>query len=101
MGLHTHIQWCDSSGNIQMGCEGCELVKGGPVTCYAKIMTDRYAGRKGWPDKFENPKLFLERLPKILSWPNLNHSTDRENKPWLNGMQRLIFLNDMGDTFTK
>lgn len=100
MGLITHIQWCDSSLNIQMGCEGCELVKGGDVTCYAKIMTDRYGGRKGWPDSFEQPKLFLHRLDELKKWPDLT-GKDRPGKPWLNGMPRLVFLNDMGDTFTK
>ncbi len=97
----TKIQWADSTGNIQMGCEGCELVKGRvkPV-CYAKVLTDRYAGSKGWPDAFEKPKLFLERLPKILSWPDLT-GVERPGKPWLNGLPRVIFLNDMGDTFSK
>lgn len=85
-----------------MGCEGCELVKSPDrkVTCYAKIMTARYAGRKGWPEKFESPKVFMERLPGIVNWSDL---TDKEriDKPWLNGLPRTIFLNDMGDTFSK
>lgn len=100
MSEHTNIQWCDSTGNIQMGCEGCELVKGKKVpTCYAENLTKRYKGNKGWPDAFDKPKLFLERLPKILKWSDLT-GKDRPAKPWLNGMPRLIFLNDMGDTFS-
>lgn len=101
MSINTKIQWCDSTGNIQAGCEGCELVKGQTKPkCYAKIMTDRYAGKKGWPEQFEKPKLFLERLPGILNWSNLK-GKNRPEKPWLNGLPRVIFLNDMGDTFSK
>lgn len=100
MGIKTSIEWADSSTNIQMGCEGCELVANGNVTCYAKLMTDRYKGKNGWPNSFEEPKLFLDRLDKALTWPDLT-GTDRKDKPWLNGLPRIIFLNDMGDTFTK
>ena len=25
MGIKTAIQWCDSTGNLPMGCDGCEL----------------------------------------------------------------------------
>lgn len=100
MAINTGIQWCDSTGNPQMGCEGCELRKGKRKTCYAGSLTDRYQGLKGWPVNFETPKLFLERMPKILNYSDLT-GTDRPDKPWLNGMPRIIFLNDMGDTFTK
>lgn len=100
MGKETGIQWCDSSTNLQAGCEGCELVKGQEINkCYAKTLTDRYAGRKGWPDAFEKPKIFMERIPAMLSMPDLT-GKDRPDKPWLNGLPRLIFLNDMGDTFS-
>jgi protein gp37 len=101
MSLDTKIQWCDSTGNLQMGCEGCELVKGRvKPACYAKNMTDHYQGKKGWPDAFEKPKLFLERLPKIVNMPDLT-GTNRALKPWLDKLPRIIFLNDMGDTFSK
>jgi hypothetical protein len=99
MAAQTDIQWCDSTGNIQMGCEGCELVKGknkNNPKCYAKVMTDRYGGKNiGFPAVFEHPKLFLHRLPKIINWPDLT-GKDRPDKPWLNGMPRVVFLNDMG-----
>ena len=92
MGKETHIQWCDSSNNPQMGCEGCELVKGQTKPkCYAKVLTDRYAGLKGWPENFETPKIFMDRVPKMVQWPDLIN-TDRKDKPWLNGYPRLIFL---------
>lgn len=100
MGKNTHIQWCDSSQNPQMGCEGCELVKGKEVpTCYAKTLVDRYKGLPGWPENFETPKIFLDRVPKMVAWSDLT-GINRPDKPWLNGMPRLIFTNDMGDTFS-
>lgn len=102
MAKETNIQWADSSSNLQMGCEGCELVNGQEVVkCYAKTLTDRYAGvNKGWPEAFEKPKIFMDRLQPMLNWPDLT-GTDRPNKPWLNGLPRIVFLNDMGDTFTR
>ncbi len=99
----TKIQWCDTTANLQMGCEGCELVAG-PMAqtpaCYAAIMTARYGGKnKGWPKDFYKPELFLHRLQPMLNLADLT-GTDRADKPWLNGMPRIIFLNDMGDTFS-
>lgn len=104
MAIITPIEWCDSSANIQMGCDGCELwTRDGSVrTCYAGVMTDRYIGlrpRPGWPKAFNQPALFLERLNVMKSWPDLT-GQKRPAKPWLNGLPRCIFLNDMGDTFT-
>lgn len=102
MAEKTDIEWCDSTLNLMMGCDGCELWN--PTAeirhCYAGTLTDRYAGLKGWPDAFEKPKLFLERLDKALKWPDLA-GKKRPDKPWLNDHPRMIFLNDMGDTFTE
>lgn len=106
MGIKTSIGWTDSSLQLMAGCTGCELWtrkatgKGSIRTCYAGIMVGRYGGNKGWPDSFDKPKLFPERLEKALKWKDLTN-TDRPNKPWLNGLPRTIFLNDMGDTFTE
>lgn len=102
MGIETKIEWCDSSLSIQMGCQGCELwnPSQGEKTCYAGQLTERYGGHKGWPDTFDKPKIFPERLIKAAKWADLR-GTDRPNKPWLNGMPRMVFLDDMGDTFTE
>lgn len=100
MSKETKIQWCDSTNNPQMGCEGCELVKGlkHPI-CYAKNLVDRYKGLPGWPESFDKPKIFMDRVPVMTGWSDLT-GTDRPDKPWLNGLPRIIFLNDMGDTFS-
>jgi protein gp37 len=102
MAKDTDIQWCDSTNNAQMGCEGCELIKGQKVPkCYAESLTRRWAGKnKGWPIAFNQPRIFMDRVPKMVQWPDLT-GTSRLVKPWLDGMPRLIFLNDMGDTFSK
>lgn len=100
MGKETNIEWCDSTLNLQMGCDGCELWAGESRHCYAGVLTERYAGQKGWLEKFTAPKIFTERLDAALRWPDLT-GKERPEKPWLNGYPRLIFLNDMGDTFTE
>lgn len=103
MAQRTDIEWCDSSINLMMGCDGCELwnPKAGVKHCYAGTLTDRWGGKsKGWPESFDKPQLFLERLAPALRWPDLT-GKERPGKPWLNGQPRLIFLNDLGDTFTE
>lgn len=100
MGKDTSIQWCHSTLNLQMGCEGCELWSKTVKKCYAGRKTQGMAGAKGWPKSFEEPALFLDRLDDALRWGD---PTDRERdlKPWIpRDMPRLIFLNDMGDTFS-
>lgn len=102
MGEQTGIEWCDSTANLQMGCDGCELwnLKTGIKRCYAGTLTERYGGKNGWPVTFGQPALFPERLKRILAWSDLT-GRDRPEKPHLNGYPRLIFLDDMGDTFTE
>jgi protein gp37 len=102
MGLTTDISWCDSTVNLEMGCDGCELwlPERGKRHCYAGLLTGWRAGQSGWPKSFNEPRLFLHRLSAVLRWPDLRGQR-RPDKPWLNGLPRLIFLNDMGDTFTE
>jgi protein gp37 len=97
----TVIQWCDSTLNLMAGCSGCELwdTKNGNRHCYAGAMTEIYAGKKGWPLAFDRPIVFPERMDVAEKWRDLT-GTIRPRKPWLNGYPRVIFLNDMGDTFT-
>jgi len=58
------------------------------------------AGHKGYADTFENPKLFPGRMAEAASW---GPPTEAEiaDKPWLEGMPRLIFISDMGDALSK
>lgn len=102
MGITTKIEWCDSTLNAQMGCDGCELwnKRTGEGTCYAATLTERYGGKAGWPRSFGEPAIFPERIAKACAWSDLT-GTERPDKPWLNGYPRLIFLDDMGDTWTE
>lgn len=103
MGIKTDIEWADSTLNLQMGCDGCELwnLKAGVKRCYAGTLHERYGGKNsGFAPSFDQPKLFTERLGPALKWSDLT-GTDRPAKPWLNGLPRVIFLDDMGDTFTE
>ena len=100
MGKETKIEWCDSSCNGMSGCDGCELWNHKVRTCYSGTMTERYAGKKGWPKSFDMPRTFTWRIENACKWKDLT-GTDRPDKPWLNGMPRMIFFNDMGDTFTE
>ena len=100
MGITTKIEWADSTINPVMGCDGCELWSKKVRNCYAGNMTARYAGRAGWPESFDKPTMFPDRIMKAASWSDLT-GKDRHDKPWLNGLPRHIFLDDMGDTFTE
>lgn len=96
MGLKTKIEWCDSTVNPAPCCTGCELY---PINCYANALHRRHDGNNsGWPKSFTQPALFLDRMKVAANWPDLRGKT-RPAKPWLDGMPRLIFLNDLGDTF--
>lgn len=95
MGSKTKIEYCDSTINPVMGCPGCELY---PDHCYAAALCNRYAGRKGWPEQFNQPEHFPHRLPQALGWPDLT-GRNRPDKPWLNGRPRIVFVNDLGDGF--
>ena len=100
MAKTTKIEYCDSTTNPVMGCIGCELYSPDPDKnhCYSADMCRRYAGRKGWPAEFTEPEHFPGRLEKALKWPDL-FLQDRPDKPWLNWLSRVIFVNDMSDGF--
>jgi len=102
MSTETQIEYADSTGNLQMGCDGCELLnrKTSLTKCYAARITDRYGGKKGWPLSFDEPMIFPERIKQIVGMSDLT-GQDRPEKPWLDGLPRIIFLNDMGDQHTE
>ena len=100
MGKDTKIEWSDSTLNLQMGCDGCELWNGQSRACYAGTLTERYAGMNGWPKSFNEPAIFPARLQAAIKWLDLT-GKKRIAKPWLSGLPRQVFLNDMGDTFTE
>jgi protein gp37 len=96
LGIKTEIPWCDSTLNLLVGCDGCELVGG---HCYAEKLVSRWKENKGWPIAFDHPTMFPDRLAIATGWSDLTGKS-RVDKPWLDGYPRMIFVNDMGDTFT-
>lgn len=102
MGIETEIAYCDSTVNPIVGCQGCELWNEalGVRDCYAGQLVTRYAGNPGWPEKFTQPIINLKRLEMALKWKSLR-GIDRPGKPWLNDWPRIIFLNDLADSFQK
>ncbi len=103
MGKTTKIEWCDSSVNGQMGCDGCEIfdVRTNSGSCYAGVdITKKKGSNSGMPAEFGNPELYPYRIIDACKWPDLT-GTKRPGKPWLDGKPRMIFLDDYGDTFTR
>jgi hypothetical protein len=67
--------------------------------CYAGLLGTFRAGHKGYADKFETPKLYPGRMAMAARWDSPDEK-DRQGKPWLNGLPRLIFISDMGDALS-
>ena len=102
MSIATKIQWVDSTCNPTMGCDGCELwnPKTGVKTCYAGMLHTRFGGvTKGYSPTFEELTLWPGRMAEAATWADLT-GTSRRDKPWLDGLPRLIFVSDMSDALS-
>jgi protein gp37 len=100
MARETDIQWCDSTVNPVMGCDGCELWTEKRRTCYAGILHDRYGNANGgYAKDFDEPEKFPGRTANAAKWSDLKGQA-RPGKPWLDGYPRLIFVSDMGDALS-
>jgi len=102
VGKDTPIEWCDSAANPVMGCDGCELwiPEKGIEHCYAGSLHKIRAGRPGYADQFDVPKMFPGRMAAAARWSDLTGQA-RPDKPWLDGMPRMIFVSDMGDALSR
>jgi protein gp37 len=101
MGQKTKIQWCDSTINPTLGCDGCGLWSRDNRACYAGVLTARF-GRSdpGLADDFDKVGLALGRMAEAAGWSDLTEK-QRADKPCLNGLPRLIFVGDMADNFSR
>ena len=102
--IGSKIEWTDDTCNPMMGCDGCELwdLKNNVKICYALLDIERRTSKrpvKGWPAGPMVPTIFTGRVAAYARRKDLT-GKPREAKPWLNGMPRIIFVNDMGDGFT-
>ncbi len=96
----TKIQWCDSTINPTMGCDGCELWTMKVKKCYAGAMHVRRAGKtKGFSPTFEELTFWPGRMARAVRWRDLDGAS-RDDKPWLDGLPRLIFVSDMSDALS-
>lgn len=100
MSIKTKIQWCDSTVNPTMGCDGCEIWGAQRKTCYAGTLHARFGGvTPGYAAKFEEVALFPGRMEEAASWSNMAVKR-RPDKPWLDGLPRIIFVSDMSDSLS-
>lgn len=99
MSASTPIQWCDGTVNISMGCDGCELWTAKLRNCYAGRLSEMRAGHKGYPKDFDVVEQFPGRAEKAAQLPSLS-GRRRPDKPWLDGLPRLIFVSDMSDALS-
>ena len=87
--------------------------------CYAATLCEIRHSKEGWPDKFDQIKLFPGRMAETAALRDLagtervgevsgkDKTSDKakakakaKTKPWLNGQPRLIFVSDMGDALS-
>jgi protein gp37 len=100
MSQKTKIQWCDSTVNPTMGCDGCEIWGPQRKTCYAGTLHVRFGGSTpGYAPTFEDVTLYPGRMAEAAAWPDLC-GKPRSDKPWLDGLPRSIFISDMSDALS-
>ncbi len=69
MSLKTKIQWCDSTVNPTMGCDGCEIWGVQRKTCYAGTLHVRFGGvTPGYAPRFEQLTQFPGRIAEACGW---------------------------------
>lgn len=102
MSQATFIEWADSTVNPTSGCQGCELWNKPAAVrhCYAGQGHERFSPSKAYPGPFEQIDLHPGRMAAAAAWSDLT-GRPRPDKPWLDGMPRVIFVGDMGDIFSK
>jgi len=102
MSKETIIQWCDSTVNPTMGCDGCELWNGIVKKCYAGKITERYGGHSsGYPPTFDEVTMFPGRMAVAAKWSDLR-GVERKDKPWIpKDYPRLVFISDMSDAMSR
>jgi protein gp37 len=105
--IETNIEWCDSTINGSSGCDGCELWDSRRKSCYAGITHERRWSKslavtmpQFYSPSFDVVKMIPGRYARAAAWDDLT-GTERPDKPWLNGLPRMIFVGDMGDFLSR
>lgn len=103
MGQFTDISWADSTINPTSGCDGCELWNDRDRTCYAGTLHETRLAKSLptlYAPDFREVRMISGRIAKAAAWSDLR-GKEREGKPHLNGLPRLIFVGDMGDVLSR
>lgn len=103
MGKTTEIQYCDGTVNPTAGCDGCELwqhTPNGRRVCYAGHIHTRFSKNPGYTKSFDVVAERPGRMAKAAAWGDLR-GKPRPDKPWLDGLPRVIFISDMADAMSK
>ena len=102
MSLETNIGYADSTTNGTSGCVGCELFQPEApelATCYARqVHENRLAPNLPalYASSFAEVRTIPGRFARAANWKDLR-GTVRPDKPWLDGLPRIIFVGDLGD----
>jgi protein gp37 len=100
MAMKTKIQWCDSTVNPTMGCDGCEIWRPQRRSCYAGTLHTRFGGvTSGYARTFEEVTTFPGRMAEAAGYSDLTDK-NRPDKPWLDNLPRHIFVSDMSDSLS-
>ncbi len=109
MAIESDIGYCDSTVNATSGCDGCELWiqgradAGEKQACYAGNYHQNrlaHAHPTLYAPKFNQVRMIPGRTAKAAAYSDLT-GTERSDKPWLNGLPRIIFIGDMGDVLSR
>ena len=80
-----------------MGCNGCELWNSERRSCYAGLQHAMYGGvRRGYSPTFSDITFWPGRMAAAARLSDLR-GLRRNEKPWLDGRPRMLFIGDMGD----
>jgi len=112
---HVRTEFVDKIRELH-GTDAAEAAAGAierAITCYAaKLHLNKGCSIKPKPDgtqrtpkagyapTFEEVTTFDDRVKEVAREPDLRGKDDPD-RPWINGLPRLIFVSDMGDAFSR
>lgn len=94
------------------GAQAAEAARGAiarEVTCYAaklhlnkglSILKPERKAHPGYAPAFEQVTQYAERVQEAAGWEDLRGKSDPD-RPWIDGLPRLIFVSDMGDALSR
>jgi protein gp37 len=99
MSIISDVEWCDSTVSPSSGCDGCELWTGEIRICYAGIFQENRLAHSMphlYAADFSEVRMLPGRMAQAARWSDLR-GVARPDKPWLDGLPRIIFVGFLGD----